>query len=284
MFKSLSPVLVAASLVSSHTQAAQYADSVISYSPGAGFATEFGTGLGYTNASVALGEPARSNPGAFGGPIDPFNPPYLKEQLVSMGTGGSLTVAFPSAIANRADNPFGIDFMIYGNAGFVITNGDFSGGGITDGSLLGANSGSTRVWVSADNLNFFQLDPSRAPVLDGFFPTDASGSFDLPADPSLSGSNFAGANLADMRSLYAGSAGGTGFDLAWAQDANGQSVVLPEVRFVRVDVLSGAAEIDGFAALVPEPGPVTLLALAAAWVLVRGARLKHVQRRGTAAL
>jgi hypothetical protein len=245
------------------TQAATFADSVVSYNPGTGFATEFGTGAGFTNASAALGEPSRVTPGQFGGPVDPFNPPYLTSQLVSIGAGGSLTVGFDHPIVNDATHPFGIDFMIYGNAGFVITNGNYSGGGVTDGSLFGANPGATRVSVSADDVTFYPLDPSRAPVVDTLFPTDGSGSFDLAVNPALANKDFAGLDLTGIRASYAGAAGGTGFDLAWAQDANSQKVVLPDVRFIRVDVLSGAAEIDGIAVpgAVPEPPPWALLAV-----------------------
>src|SRR5262245_1135048 len=122
------------------THATDFAESVIAYNPGTGFATDFSTGAGYQNALAALGEPSRVTPGQFGGPVDPFNPPYLKEQLLSIGTGGSATFAFGTPILNNASNPFGIDFIIFGNSGFVITNGDFTGGGITDGSLFGANA------------------------------------------------------------------------------------------------------------------------------------------------
>jgi hypothetical protein len=254
------------------SQAADYAESVVAYSPGVGFTA------GYTNAAAVLGEPSRSTPGAFGGPVDPFNPPYLASQLVSMGAGGSLTIDFGTSVSNDPSHRFGIDFMIYANSGFVITNGDFTGGGVTDGSLFGGTPGSTRVSVSADNVHYYQLDPSRAPTIDALFPTDGAGSFDIPVNPALTNASFTGLDLTGIRALYDGSAGGTGFDLAWAEDANGQPVALPAVRFVRVDVLSGVADIDGFAApgVVPEPGTLTLLGLGAGIFAVgRGRRQLH---------
>ena len=279
-------VLASASLfVSLHITAAQFAESITGYAPGTGFATDFATGQGLTNAMAALGEPSRTIPGPFGGPVDPFNPPYLPEQLVSIGTGGSLTVGFASPLANHPDHPFGLDFIIYGNAGFVITNGDFTGGGITDGSLFGAaNAGGTRVSVSADNVDYFELDLTLASTVDRLFPTDGSGRMDLPVDPSLTSSSFAGLGLTDIRALYNGSAGGTGFDIGWAQDDQGRTVDLAEVRFIRVDVHSGAAEIDGFAAvaIVPEP-PASWLFLSglvgvAASAALRGGKRGIVRR------
>jgi hypothetical protein len=241
--------------------AANYADSVMSYSPGIGYATEFGTGIGYTNAAAALGEPSVVTPGQFGGPVDPFNPPYLKEQLVSLGAGGSLTLGFSNPIQNSSSNPFGLDFIIFGHAGFVITNANYSGGGITDGSLLGANSGSSRVWVSADNVNYYLLNPTRAPAADTLFPTDGSGNFQLPVNLDLSQTNFAGQGLAGIRTLYNGSGGGTGYDLSWAQDANGQPVDLAQASFVRVEEVNGVADIDAVAAVgaIPEPAAGLLL-------------------------
>jgi hypothetical protein len=230
---------------------AQFADAVVSYTSGTGFQSGFNT------PASALGEPSRITPGMYGGPVDPFNSAYLSSQLVSLGVGGSLTVQFNSPILNGSANAFGLDFNIFGNAGFVITNGDYSGGGITDGSLYGADATSTRVSVSADGVNFFTLNPALSPIVDGLFPTDGSGNFGQPVNPALNASSFVGQDLLGIRSLYNGSGGGRGFDISWAQDGIGNSVSLASISFVRVDVLGGNAEIDGFA-VVPEP---TVLAL-----------------------
>ncbi|MGN6387864.1 MAG: hypothetical protein ACTHMT_16665, partial [Verrucomicrobiota bacterium] len=72
--KKIVVVLAFASLVSA-SRASGFADSIVSYSSGSGFAP------GYTNSAAALGEPSRVTPGEFGGPVDPFNSPYLKEQV-----------------------------------------------------------------------------------------------------------------------------------------------------------------------------------------------------------
>jgi hypothetical protein len=245
-------MLASASLFVTLTSFGQFADTVLSYNPGTGFAT------GFTNATAALGAPSS------GSSITPFAPAFQKSQIVSIGAGGSLTLHLSAPIVHASSNPFGIDFMVFGNSGFVVTNGNFSGGGITDGSLFGNNTGSTRVEVSADGANWFTLNPSLAPTVDGLFPTDGTGNPLIPADPSLTG--FAGLGLSGIRSLYAGSAGGTGFDLSWAQDANGNNVSLPEADYVRVDVLSGKSEIDAVS-VVPEPG-ICSLVLMGLWFCV----------------
>lgn len=228
-----------------------FADQITAYDPGTGFATDFATGLGFTNTASALGAPASVTPGDFGGPVSPFAPPYLSEQLLSIGAGGSVTVSFDPPIFNHPGNPFGIDFIVYGNTGFNITNGDFSGGGITDGSTFGENTGRTRLSVSADNQTYFELDPNLAPVADGALPTHGSGRFGHPADPSLTFTDFAGADLAQIEQLYQGSAGGTGYDLDWARSINGEPANLLEVRYVKIDVIEGKSEIDALSAVLP---------------------------------
>jgi hypothetical protein len=257
--------LAAAGFCVSFSSSAQFADSVVSYTAGSG------VNATYTNPARALGGPS-----VFIGyqDADPFNPPFQNTELVSVGAGGSLTVQFNSPILNSPSHAFGLDFIVHGNAGFIITNGDFSGGGITDGSLFSQNTGVTRVWVSADNLTYYQLNPVLAPAVDTLFPRDAAGDPGLPVNPALSGADFAGQNLTGIRSLYAGSGGGMGYDISWAQDSVGQSVFLPSISFVRVDVLSGKSEIDAFA-VVPEPGALGFGALAALFLGLSKRRQLH---------
>lgn len=245
---------IAATLVLTHAPSlAQYATTVVDYSPGTGYATEFGTGLGYTLTDSILGEPSRVTPGDFGGPVNPFNAPYLREQLLSIGAGGSLTVAL--AASNDASHPYGIDFQIFGGSFFVIANGDYSGGGITDGTIYGSHTGETRISVSADGVHYFTLNPALAPSPDSLFPTRGDGNFHLPVNPALKAADFAGLGLSDIALKYQLSGGGTGYDLDWAQKADGTPANLTSIEFVRVDVLSGRSDLDGFAAVgaVPEP-------------------------------
>ena len=225
-------------------RATQFATEVVSYEPGVGFAADWSTGAGFTSKDAIIGAPARETPGEWGGPITPFSPPYLLEQILSIGQGGKVTLKFARPIRDEPLNPFGLDFIVFGGAGFTITNGDFSGGGVTDGTLFGQADGKTRVSVSADGDAWFVLNPEQAPKLDAYYPTDGAGDFGLPVNPALAKGDFAGAGLARFSELYAGSGGGTGYDIAWAIDADGAEIALGQVQFVRLEVLSGKAEID----------------------------------------
>lgn len=255
-----------------------YASSVTAYTAGTGVAA------GYTDPSAALGEPSRVTPGAFGGPVDPFDAAYLGSQLVGIGANGSLTVHFDTPIRNDVAHPYGADFQVFGSSFFVVTNAmdanfNYIGTPTTDGSVFGAGAADTRVSVSADGVHFFTLNPALAPQIKNLFPTDGAGDFGVPVNPALGNLAFAGLSLDGTRSRYAGSAGGAAFDLAWARDDQGNAVVLDRADYVRIDVLRGKVEVDGLALVrplssVPEPSDRALFALGLGALLVLGARLK----------
>jgi len=256
-------------LISPGITGAQFASSVVSYAEGSGVIS------GYDVPTAALGASSTQtidpNP-VYGGtfPVDPFDAPYLSSQIVGVGTGGSITLQFNTPIQNNPNNPFGLDFIIFGHAGFNIVNGDYSGGGITDGSLYTGGTSDVRVSVSANGTTFYTLNPSLTPMVDGLFPTDGSGNPFLPVNPALTAADFAGQDLAGMRALYNGSAGGAGFSLAWAIDSNGQSVWLSSVDYIRLDVLNDGtpAYIDAIS-VVPEPATLTLAVAGAGMFLLR---------------
>lgn len=235
-------------------KANEFAHAVVNYNPGVAYA------INYTNPQAALGRPSRVNP--FGDATDPFNPPYGTNQIVSLGEGGSLTVRFHRPILNHPRNIFGLDFIIFGNSGFVITNAfdpttfDWIGTPATDGSLFAHNTGGTRVSVSMDGRRFFTLAPDRSPTVDVLYPSDGSGNPARPVDPMLAQEDFAGLTLAQIRGLYHGSAGGAAYDISWARDWRGRRVFLPFVRFVRVEVVAGKSEIDAFSAVARHRWPI----------------------------
>jgi hypothetical protein len=245
---------------------AQFADGVVSYAQGSGVTA------GYNDPAAALGAPSTQTVDPdpnYGGTfsVDPFSAPYLSSQIVGLGTGGSITLQFNTPIQHSAAHPYGVDFIIFGHAGF---NENFANSTATDGSFYTGGTADVRVSVSADGSTFYTLNPLLTPAVDDLYPTDGSGNPQLAVNPALTAADFSGKNLSEIELLYAGSAGGAGFNLGWAVDGSNQSVALAAVNYVRLENLSDVAYIDAVSA-VPEPA-FGALALA-------GAGLLWLQRR-----
>jgi hypothetical protein len=247
----------------STTAHAQFAGSILSYSPGTGFAA------GYTNASSALGAPALGNG------VTPFAPPFSMSQLVSIGAGGEITLQLDAPIVNNPADPYGLNFIIFANS-FFIQNGGSGQNATTSGALF-FHQASTLVQVSPDDVNWYTLNPALAPQPGEWFPTYGGGNPLIPINPALTNMNFAGLTLAQIESLYDGSAGGTGFSLSWAQDSSGNSVNLAGADYVRIEVQSGVPDMDAVSE-VPEPGALALLlaAGAAVWFWSAAADLRRL--------
>jgi hypothetical protein len=229
---------------------AQYASTVLAYNPGTGFAA------GFTNTSAALGAPALSSG------VTPFAPPFSKSQIVSIGAGGEITLQMATPIGNDAADPYGINFILFANGFFVNSSSGVSG--------LFFHSATMQVQVSTDDLTWYTLNPALAPQAGELYPTAGNGNPQLPVNPALTLGNFTGQNLAGIKALYNGSAGGTGYDLSWAQDGNGDSVDLANADFVRIEVSSGVLDLDAVSG-VPEPATWTLILTGA---VLTGLRLR----------
>jgi hypothetical protein len=243
---------------------AQFADSVVVYTAGTGVIS------GYTDPASALGAPSTEtiDPIYGNSPVDPFDAPYLSSQIVGIGTGGSLTLQFNSPIQNSPNNPYGLNFIVFGHAGFNIVNNNYTGGGITDGSLYTGGDNGVTVSVSADGTTFYNLVSPFGTMVDSLFPTDGSGNPLVAVNPALTAGDFNGLGLAGIRSLYAGSAGGAGFDLDWAVDGSGNPISLASVDYVRLQNSGDVAYIDALS-VVPEPTTFALAITGAGFFLLR---------------
>jgi len=229
-----------------------FADRVVSYTPG------LGVSPGYDSPATSVGSPERMTGEVFQfvGAVTPFNPAFGTDEIVSIGGGGSLIVAFDEPIVDDPANPFGLDLIVFGNAGFIDSS--FPLGVVSPtGSMFGVGS-SPRVSVSADGSSWFTL--SGQP--DGLYPTlgysdlaDAYSTvpgslttdFTQPVNPAL---NAAGMSFAALVAAYDGSGGGTGFDLS--------STGLGQISFVRFDNLADGPvtfEIDAVSDVSPIPAP-----------------------------
>jgi hypothetical protein len=188
-----------------------FADTVVSYVPGSTHDPTF------QNASVALGAPTPS------GTIN--NPPFATSQIAVINDGGELTLGFNVPIVNDpADHAGGMDFTIFGNDFFVgsTISSTFDHPGLT-------------VWVSQNDINFYELAVPNGYGADDWFPTEGSGNPLLPVNPALTLSSFVGLTDAQALSLYNGSAGGASFSISWAVDADGTPVDLSSINEIEIE-------------------------------------------------
>ncbi len=229
-----------------------YAHAVVSYSPGTNPAA------GFSNPAMALGAPARVTGESYEpGVVSPFNPAFEVDELVSIGAGGSLVLSFDPPLTNDGANPFGTDFIVFGNSFFsdIQHPNGVVGGMFTDGGIVEA---------SADGVTWIAFSSG---VADGAFPTmgyvDAEpysptpGMMEcnahLPLNPSLTIADFIGLEHPAIVALYAGSAGGSGFDLG--------AIGLQQAVAIRIRVAPGMSpnvEIDAVSRVLPKCSPADL--------------------------
>ena len=254
-------------------------------------AADVAAGGFYGDPANALGGPSRSVPSWGAIPpttANPASPAWGAGRLVALqsatGDRGSITVAFDHDVADDPRNPFGLDFIVFGNAmqnlgGNASFHGDSDPATVVFGTD-GVGSEPGLVEVSADGTNFFAF--AGGPYADDFAPTmshrydpenpdpslfggsactnrwwGAPSDATRPVDPALSGANFKGRTLADYARLYDGSAGGTGFDISGfdlPRDARGRKFI----RFVRITTLDpdddgDYTDVDAVSDVAPAP-------------------------------
>ena len=187
-----------------------------------------------------------------------------------------MTLGFNTPILNDpADHAYGLDFTIFGNEFFVNGSG---------GTISGVfNHPGLTVWVSMDDINFYQLAPPPGGAIQGADDSISdAGQRDatLPVNPAFTLSTFVGQTPAQAISLYAGSAGGASYSISWAEDGNGQPVALPSISYIKIEgSSSGIGYVDAVARVqsVPEP-PDSALVLLCAGGFVATARFRARQR------
>ncbi len=178
-------------------------------------------------------------------------------------TVGQIVVEFDEPIENNPHNPYGIDFIVHGNPFFATgiyvyensnmdtyTLSAFGGGGEFGPSEAGAVFAEPVAISVAQSLNgpwyTFTSAPREATFTgDNYFPTQpykwdsvnhqwTSEELDWtkPVNPWIV-NYFGNQTVADAIKLYAGSAGGTGLDLDWLKDDNGNPVSLEWIKYIK---------------------------------------------------
>ncbi|WP_197910382.1 VPLPA-CTERM sorting domain-containing protein [Desulfosarcina ovata] len=201
--------------------------------------------------------------------------PDGNELIVTLSPGDQITVTFDHDIVDDPNNPYGIDFIVYGNdlywgSGMVYSDTDMdeyyisTGGGWSDPGVVSVAQYEDGPWYTFTTGPYFDTTtyPTQAFAWDS--ENDTWGDeldWTKPVDPDLDPTeDFAGLSVAEVIDLYDGSAGGTGYDLADLYDLYG--VELEWIRYIRVESNGTSyCEVDGFAdvAAVPVPAAVWLL-------------------------
>jgi hypothetical protein len=184
-------------------------------------------------------EAALGPPSAAATPLVPDN-----SDIVSFGWGGSITLAFDRPILHDPLHPGGYDFTVYGNSfyvgddphitfqgpAYVEVGLDLNGSGVPGPGepfylLRGKPDPGTPPQFPLPASLYGVVDHRQIPMLGyaGVTPTDGRGDPLVPNtnDPMLGG-------------ITPGSAGGDGFSLSWAVDAQGHPVKLDHADFVRI--------------------------------------------------
>lgn len=248
------------------------------------------SGGDYGNPNNALGHPTLTVPGWGEIPpttVNPASPAWGPNRLVSLvsavdeDSGGSITVEFDHNVVDDPRNPFGLDFIVFGNTMQTI-GGNVWFDGVSDPATVVFSTDAIvaepgRVEVSADGEHWFVF--TNGPYADSFAPTmgflydpehpdrtlfgdsaytnewwGAPSDATRPVDPNVTAADFKGKSLADYARLYDGSAGGTGFDISGfdlPHDESGRKYI----RFIRITALEPGdeTEIDAIADVSPAP-------------------------------
>lgn len=192
-----------------------FAAEWIDYQPG-GMMNDWLSGEPFDDPTAALGRPTVDTTGDdwsiplnAAAPVVPVYPAFRHFEVTYLGEGGSITLAFNHAVRDDTHNPFGVDFIVFGNAaqttgaGQTWTNADpaqtFIGstGDQEPGIVSVSQDGIT--WYSftndpdfmSDNPNFIKLgdEIEDGPFCDGFAPTLGRVYDPVTPDPNLGNAN-----------------------------------------------------------------------------------------------
>jgi hypothetical protein len=179
---------------------------------------------------------------AYGGVVNPVVPAYGNKMHLSLISPddeepGYVIIAFDHDVVDDPDNPFGVDFIVFGNSGCTKSTGTgmtalddpatcrLTAAGFPEESIVEVAQNPNGPWYGSDRWGTSDgfaptlghvYDPANADTnlysgnLWWGAPTDPT----YPVDPRVSFSDCAGLTLAELCQRYNGSAGGTGYDLA----------------------------------------------------------------------
>jgi len=222
----------------------------------------------YNDPTAALGRPTRWVMDAInGGPNGRIAPcltygawnvdPTGTKTVVAIPVGGSVTVGFARPVFDDPANPWGLDFIVYGN-GFIAGNATTTWA--SDMNALRIQSAGDwfepmAVSVSPDGLNWYRYPVIGSRGADGLWPTQAfrwdrirrawgaESNWNWPVNPALKRTDVSGLFAADAFDRLGGSGGGTAYDL--------RESGFRWIQYVRFE--GGGGEVDAVARVIAGP-------------------------------
>ena len=190
----------------------------------------------FDDVENVLGRPTAYMVGQWGGPVSPYNAAWKEGELLTLqGEDDFVVIEFDHDVVDDPNNPFGLDFIVFGNAFGVGTtdayysqdmgpNGiSFTGSGTPEEALVEVSQDGRTWYAFNDGPHGDDFAPTLGFVYDDVTPDTALYSGNkwwgkmadacYPVDPSLSWASLRGLTLAEVAKRYNGSAGGTGFDI-----------------------------------------------------------------------
>lgn len=192
--------------------------------------------------------------------------PDGRKLIVTLDVGSEIVIGFDHKVVDDAGNPYGIDFIVFGNSSFK-SSGVVGPNTDMDEFYLENPTSISAEWIMvsvAQDPNGPWYTFTNGSYADANFPTNAfawdsdSNSWGdeldwlKPVDPNLSISDFDGLSVAAAIELYDGSAGGTGFDLRWLDPDDYQALAVdPDsgrrwIQYIKV-TSDEFGEVDAFA-------------------------------------
>ena len=185
-----------------------------------------------------------------------FTDPNGEKLVTTLNSGAEIVVKFDHKVADDAGNPYGIDFIVFGNTmfrsdGWVASDTDMEQYYLESPTDVRPNE-PVLISVSQDGNDWYEY--TDGPYGDTAFPTNAYAwdrenhcwgeelDWTRPVDPNLTVDDFNGLSAADAIELYDGSAGGTGFDLA---ESGYEWIQYIKVHGSEVGDIDGFADVSG---------------------------------------
>ena len=237
--------------------------------------------LRFNNPTNALGEPKRFvkvyygdmggvASSSYGGVVHPVVPAYgggMHLSLISPNetdedAPGYVVIAFDHDVEDDPDNPFGVDFIVFGNSGCTksTTTGmtalddpatcRLTAYGFPEESVVEVAQSTNGPWYGSAT---WRISDGFAPTLGHRYDPDnvdtnlyvgnlwwgAKTNATFPVDPRIDFADCAGLTLAELCQRYNGSAGGAGYDLADVDDLPVNAQGRKWFRYVKISCAWG---------------------------------------------